>query len=295
MAADERAQSESDEATSPLTKPNTRPSMPGDDVDGPRSLDHVLQVDNGNMPSITSPQRAQSMPNAADPPAQRSNSGLAHPPLRIAPMQGSRTGGIAPHRNVRASEEFDRRFDGPFGRPSLTMERRKSSLTPASPVPRPSILSPANRLEQEKIDDQATGSEGESSGRVLQTVLFEPEPPPLGYTLRTRKIAILFFWTVIVFDSVAMPIALYFGLWYGVGPGTNTPTEEKEKLSANTVFSIVTAAIGGASIIEYFLRFWRLWRKNSTCRVIGARRWYLDWFHWNFSLAWIIVMIELIV
>jgi hypothetical protein len=92
-----------------------------------------------------------------------------------------------------------------------------------------------------------------------------------------------------------MPIALYFGLWYGVGPGTNTPTEKKEKLSANTVFSIVTAAIGGASILEYFLRFWRLYKKGSVCRVIGAHRWYLDWFHWNFTLAWLIIMIELIV
>lgn len=299
MAPDERPQSDADDANTQSTESNTRPSpsMPTDDVDGngPRSLDRVLQIDIRNMSSITSPQRAQSMPNAADPPARKSTSTLPQSPLRIAPVQGSRTVGIAPPRNVRASEEFDRRFDGPFGRPSLTMERRKSSLTPASPIPRPSAVSPANQSEQEKLDDQTAGSEGESSGRVLQTVLFEPEPPPLNYTLRTRKIAILFFWTVIVFDSVAMPIALYFGLWYGVGPGTNTPTEKKEKLSANTVFSIVTAAIGGASIIEYFLRFWRLWRKNSTCRVIGARRWYLDWFHWNFSLAWIIVMIELIV
>lgn len=89
-----------------------------------------------------------------------------------------------------------------------------------------------------------------------------------------------------------MPIALYFGLWYGVGPGT---TNGHKVLSANAVFSIVTAAIGGASILEYFIRFWRLYKKTSTCRVIGARRWYLDLFHWNFSLAWIIIMFELIV
>jgi len=124
---------------------------------------------------------------------------------------------------------------------------------------------------------------------------FRPEPPRLNYDLRTRKWSILLFWTVIVVDSVAMPIALYFGLWYGVGPGTNTPTEIREKLSANAVFSIVTAAIGGASIVEYFVRFWRLFKKNSGCRVIGAHRWYLDWFHWNFSFAWIIIMVELIV
>ncbi|KAF3765661.1 hypothetical protein M406DRAFT_231875, partial [Cryphonectria parasitica EP155] len=110
------------------------------------------------------------------------------------------------------------------------------------------------------------------------------EPPPLNYTLHTRKKAIFIFWSFIIFDSVVMPIALYFGLWYG-----------GEVLSANAVFSIVTAAIGGASILEYCIRFWRLYKKSSTCRVIGARRWYLDLFHWNYSLAWIIIMLELII
>lgn len=107
--------------------------------------------------------------------------------------------------------------------------------------------------------------------------------------------AIFIFWSFIVFDSVIMPIALYFGLWYGVGPGANEAEGLHQKLSANAVFSIVTAAIGGASILEYIVRFWRLYKKNSTCRVIGARRWYLDSFHWNFSLGWIIIMVELIV
>ncbi|GAM84697.1 hypothetical protein ANO11243_026960 [Dothideomycetidae sp. 11243] len=84
-------------------------------------------------------------------------------------------------------------------------------------------------------------------------------------------------------DSVFMPIGLYFGLQYGTD------------LSDNTVFSIVTAALGGVSIIEYVLRFHRLWKKGSTCRVIGGRRWYLDFFHWVFSGMWMVVMVELIV
>ena len=112
---------------------------------------------------------------------------------------------------------------------------------------------------------------------------FEPEPPPLNYTLWTRKMSIFIFWSLILIDSIAMPIALYFGLWYGTD------------LSPNTVFSIVTAALGGVSILEYVVRFWRLWKHDSTCRVIGARRAYLDWFHWNFSAAWVVVMVELIV
>lgn len=67
-------------------------------------------------------------------------------------------------------------------------------------------------------------------------------------------------------------------------------------LSPNDVFSISTACLGGVSILEYVLRFWRLYKKTSTCRIIGQHPWYyLDWFHWNFSAAWVFIMVELIV
>jgi hypothetical protein len=129
------------------------------------------------------------------------------------------------------------------------------------------------------IVDVELGSDDPSA----ETVAFEPEPPPLNYSLWARKRAIAIFWTLIVVDCIAMPIALYFGLWYGTS------------LTPNIVFSIVTAALGGVSILEYFIRLWRLVKKDSTCRVIGARRSYLDWFHWNFTAGWMIIMVELIV
>ncbi|KAK6068244.1 hypothetical protein SCUP515_09739 [Seiridium cupressi] len=230
--------------------------------------------------------KTQSAPDAineAPGPHRIDSSGLASPPPTTqhprTSLQTSRPDAQTrdSNRKGRASEEFDRRFDGPFGRPSLAMARRRSSA-------QPQIMEDA---EMEIIEPTVTNSAGEA----VPVPPFRPEPPTLGYTLRTRKWAIFIFWSIILFDSVAMPIALYFGLWYGVGPGNPA----NEKLSANTVFSIVTAALGGASILEYFVRFWRLYKKNSNCRVIGAHRWYLDWFHWMFTLAWIIVMIELIV
>jgi len=108
-------------------------------------------------------------------------------------------------------------------------------------------------------------------------------PPPLEYSLDGRKRSIAIFWSLILVDTIGVPIALYFGLWYG----TN--------LSPNAVFSISTGCLGGVSILEYVVRFWRLWKKNSTCRVLGARRSYLDWFHWNFSAAWVFIIAELII
>jgi len=74
----------------------------------------------------------------------------------------------------------------------------------------------------------------------------------------------------------------------------HTPFPEVD-LDHCVVFSISTALLGTVSIVEYFIRFHRLWKKGSTCRVIGAQRWYLDWFHWNLSVGWFFVMIELIV
>lgn len=92
-------------------------------------------------------------------------------------------------------------------------------------------------------------------------------PPPLKYSLRTRKKAIFWFWTLIILDCIFMPIGLYFGMWYGL---------TRDQLSANATFSISTALLGTVSIVEYFIRFHRLWKKNSKCRVIGAKRAYVS-------------------
>jgi hypothetical protein len=69
---------------------------------------------------------------------------------------------------------------------------------------------------------------------------------------------------MVVLDSVAMPIVLYFALWYHTS------------LSPNTVFSIVTAALGGVSIADYGWRLWRLWKKDSDCGVEGVGRYHVS-------------------
>lgn len=40
------------------------------------------------------------------------------------------------------------------------------------------------------------------------------EPPPLPYSLHTRKKVIAFFWILFVFDTLAQPLVLYWTLWY---------------------------------------------------------------------------------
>ncbi|KAF2266322.1 hypothetical protein CC78DRAFT_154358 [Lojkania enalia] len=187
---------------------------------------------------------ASTEPLTADTSAQASNT-LQVPVLQV---EGQTTNG--------SNDDEER-----LGRPTSTNATSQNVSRAASPRP-PSALYPHTQVTYEDPDFA--------------------RPPPLNYSLRARKKAIVIFWTLIVVDSIFVPIALYFGLWYGTD------------LSPNAVFSISTATLGTVSIVEYFVRFRRLWRKDSSCRVIGAQRWYLDWFHWNLSVGWFFVMIELI-
>ncbi|KAG9571822.1 hypothetical protein KCV01_g19350, partial [Aureobasidium melanogenum] len=184
-------------------------------------------------------------PLVTSPPAD----GVRSPPMSPTGDGVQSPSGVQSPTGAPRTSTAERRMSNPFG------PRRSLAL------PRTSLAAPAR--EPGAINPYA--------------------PPSLEYDLRQRKRSIFIFWFLILFDSIVMPLALYFGLWYG----TN--------LSPNTVFSIVTAALGGISIFEYVLRFWHLFKKGSTCRVIGGRRSYLDWFHWNFSFAWVIIIVELIV
>lgn len=220
-------------------------------VEDRTSLDRPVQLD--DVPAIrpSQPRRMSSgRPRMSVQFARRTSE-----PMREAQSQSM---------GRRTSDQGGRRATFDLGRRrSSDMGRRRSSEGGriSFAVPRTTLAGPAR----------------------AQSVAPNPlTPPALDFDLRARRKSIFIFWFLILFDSICMPLALYFGLWYGTS------------LSPNTVFSIVTAALGGISIFEYAVRFWRLFKKGSTCRVIGGRRSYLDWFHWNFSLAWVIIMIELI-
>ncbi|RAL14888.1 uncharacterized protein BO97DRAFT_468827 [Aspergillus homomorphus CBS 101889] len=109
------------------------------------------------------------------------------------------------------------------------------------------------------------------------------EPPQLPYSLRTRKKAIAFFWILFIIDTMAQPLVLYWTLWYATD------------LSHNVVFSIVTASLGGISVFEYFYRLYNLFRKDSRARPLNAPKGWLDFFHINFTIVWLILAVELIV
>lgn len=191
------------------------------------------------------------------------------------------SGGDANHHlytNTSATAEHHSESVEPRPNAGETVESRSGQQSSAS------TAAPSDQTESEKmVEPGSTRPQFEEQTQATPSALEVSRPPPLNYSLRTRKTSITVFWTLILIDSIAVPLVVYFCLQY------------LTNLSPNAVFSISTACLGGISIIEYFVRFWRLWKKGSTCRVIGARRWYFDWFHWNFSAAWVFIMVELIV
>ncbi|MCJ1384830.1 hypothetical protein MMC17_007948 [Xylographa soralifera] len=90
--------------------------------------------------------------------------------------------------------------------------------------------------------------------------------PALPYSPAAHKAAIAIAWTVIVTNSCALPIALFYGLWYGTS------------LSKRIVFAIVTATAGVASLAQAYARLWKLLRKDGKSRPLGSRRGWLDFY-----------------
>ena len=51
-------------------------------------------------------------------------------------------------------------------------------------------------------------------GAAMDEGSVHSEPPPLPYSLHTRKKSIAIFWIVFVIDTLAQPLVLYWALWY---------------------------------------------------------------------------------
>ncbi|KAJ6099222.1 hypothetical protein N7467_000757 [Penicillium canescens] len=139
-------------------------------------------------------------------------------------------------------------------------------------------------MEEETVPAQAGPAQEPAQVELANSELpTHTEPPPLPYSLHTRKKSILFFWTIFVIDTLGQPLIFYWCLWY------------LTDLSHNVVFSIVTASLGGVSVFEYFYRLYNLFRKNSRARPLNARVSWLDFFQINFTIVWLILAVELIV
>jgi len=107
-------------------------------------------------------------------------------------------------------------------------------------------------------------------------------PPPLNYSLYDRKKSIAITWTIISCDSCFLPITLYYTLWFGT------------TLSHNMVFTIMTAAFGVPTIVNFSRRMYNLLKKDPVCRPIGSKRGWLDFFQLSFAVCFVLVTVQIV-
>ncbi|KAK5693935.1 hypothetical protein LTR97_009552 [Elasticomyces elasticus] len=103
------------------------------------------------------------------------------------------------------------------------------------------------------------------------------ELPRIDFDLRDHKLSIAVTWTVLFLSSGALPVILYFTLRYGTD------------LELDTVLGIPTAILGVVSLASLLVRSWALLKNNSACRPLNGSRWALDYFHWNFLIAFTVI------
>ncbi|KAF7967153.1 hypothetical protein HWV62_35690 [Athelia sp. TMB] len=107
-------------------------------------------------------------------------------------------------------------------------------------------------------------------------------PPPINYSLRARKRAIIISWSIIAVDSCLLPIVMFYALWF-------TP------LSHSNTFNILSSIFGFPTILQWAKRMWYLCRKDSDCRPLGGARLRVNFFQISFTLNALLVLAQLLV
>ncbi|KZF21412.1 hypothetical protein L228DRAFT_269791 [Xylona heveae TC161] len=107
--------------------------------------------------------------------------------------------------------------------------------------------------------------------------------PELPYSLRTRKRNIFMFWSVALLSSCLVPLVLFYALYF------DTDLEEW------IIFTLTTCLVGVLDVAPtLIIRAYKLVRKDPFSRPLGANRWSLDFFMYNFTLGFFFVIAALI-
>jgi hypothetical protein len=70
-------------------------------------------------------------------------------------------------------------------------------------------------MEEETVPAQAGPAQEPAQVELANSELpTHTEPPPLPYSLHTRKKSIFIFWTIFVIDTLGQPLIFYWCLWY---------------------------------------------------------------------------------
>ncbi|KAL7269792.1 hypothetical protein RUND412_007531 [Rhizina undulata] len=103
--------------------------------------------------------------------------------------------------------------------------------------------------------------------------------PELPYTLRTRKLSIAIVWTILLLDSLVLPLTLFFVL----------------KVAADmddlNILGISNGIFGFVTFVQYFNRLYRLLQPSPQYRPLGSSRWAVDYYQYQFTFSVTIIAI----
>jgi hypothetical protein len=104
-----------------------------------------------------------------------------------------------------------------------------------------------------------------------------PDLPRLRYRILEYKWKLTIVVSLLVLESSLLPIALYYGLWFGT------------TLRHGIIFAIITAFFGIVTGIEFGLRCLKLIIKGDKYRPQGGTKWSFDFTHWTLSFGYTIM------
>ncbi|THG92482.1 hypothetical protein EW026_g8432 [Hermanssonia centrifuga] len=132
-----------------------------------------------------------------------------------------------------------------------------------------------SREKKEHPVSKATTNVSEHT--AADTFSYVPAPPPLNYTVRTRRREryIIIFFALLFVESGILPLILFYSLRWGA------------HLSVTKNLAIITSLIGTVSGMKIAQRTYQLWFRDGhiSRRPIGSGRWGVDCFHVLISIA----------
>lgn len=137
------------------------------------------------------------------------------------------------------------------------------------------------RHEAAALSERADQSAGSSTqGQEPREEV--PGLPRLNYNLLEHKWKLSFVTFLLVLESSLLPIALFYGLWFGT------------TLRHGILFAIITAFFGLVTGLEFGLRCLKLILKGDTYRPPDGGRWKFDFTHWTLSFGYTVMTAILI-
>lgn len=153
---------------------------------------------------------------------------------------------------------------------------RTTSPSAATDAPPRRSLSYAHRPEATAYYDSraATRAEYQRRAKTLEEY-YDDNPsllPQLPFTWHHgwRRWRLFFFAFLVFVDACAIPIALYYGMWYA------------GNVEGYIIFAVVTTIWGGPTYLEFAIRTLRLIKKERFYRPLGTNsRWCFDVTTWT--------------